>query len=341
MTNKFKTLLKTTAAVATLMAGSQTWGAGTAALYGEDTADYTGADRTISTQFAVFASGLSANGTGVDVTSSRNITLTKDNTEVFFVTGGGGDSSSGKITLTGRINATKGSKFYFTGGLDSTISGATFVGPLSGSSYLVLATAGKVTIPGTLDPTKYKIISKTTGSLDLGANGANMYEMNIESGTLTLGSANTSLVGKVYGSGSLTLDSATTLVHSDLSKLSGTVTAAAATTFAVPPQNLSNGAFAATINSAGTIKKLTISADASTIKAGGNLVIEELALNGTLTLACDTGVTITVKKITGALTKAITLAGKSVAGSGGGTFVITIGDYTGTFTESAGTLVRK
>ncbi len=49
MTNKFKTLLKTTAAVATLMVGSQTWGAFWTS---DDNTELTTTDLTISSTYA-------------------------------------------------------------------------------------------------------------------------------------------------------------------------------------------------------------------------------------------------------------------------------------------------
>lgn len=301
MNSKIKNLLKTTAAVATLLAGSQTWGSAT--ITGEDGTNYGTSGRDMK--------GIVTMNNTSGAASTANFT-TAAGTVLYYTQG------ASAVNPTGNWTFGKGTKIHLTLTDDLTMA-ATFTSSKGDSTIIADSVASTKTLTLAVDQSQFAL--KVLDSVILSVTGALSIPVEIaKNKTLTTAVA-TSITGKISGEGSLTLAAAVTKVSSDLSGLKGTLTTGAADvkftsslasfqgTLALGanedlsvvannltqtlPKNVNIVSYTLKVP-AGTIKKVT--SGGGTVTSVGDLVIEELDISGG---AVTLGGNITIKKVTG------------------------------------------
>ena len=339
MTSKFKTLLKTTAAVATLIAGSQSWGAAT--LTGED-------------GVATYATGRDMRGT-VAMTSSGAGAIAGN-----FTTAPGTH-----LHFTQGVAATYGGNWTFGRGtkVDLTLTAAlimgnTFTSP-SGDSTLIVKTGTNGLTINIDKQDQFKLVANDTVAITLNTAGDLSLPIYVaKDKTLTTATA-TSMSSKLSGAGTVTateltkissdlsdftgilvVDEANTF-SSSLSSFKGTLSVGAAldlssvavNLFQTPPQNAKITAAVALKVPGGHMKKVTAGIAGGSLIAAGNLTIEELDVGTVgITLTPNGGV-ITVKKVTG--------IGSLTIGAGEGVVLQSLTNYAGVITATSAKLSFK
>ncbi len=229
------------------------------------------------------------------------------------------------------ISATKGSSIYLIAPAAIVLTAATLLGPSSGKASLYIRGAA-VTLPATIDPAKFDIVADYPGTKTLTVAGLLMPALKLSGGATTLATV-TAVSGAISGDGNLILPAGLSSVSSDISKLTGTITTGAATTFATAPQRVSM-LHGVTISGNGTVKKVTVGAAALTLTANEDITIEELDINSRalFNLSPASGKTITIKKLTWTVGSSSVVdvlgAGKVIVGGASG--------YDGNFTTSGG-----
>lgn len=315
MTNKFKTLLKTTAALATLMVGSQSWGATLTAENGDNLA----ANKIVTGSFAALRSAGGPSDITYGITTPAGCTVYLSQTTA--------NTFSGNITLGSK------NKWYLDLAADLALP-ASFTSPAGVSSLIItngFAAAGLTLTEETQD--QFELTVLETAVVNLASAGALTLPITVRADqTLTTGATVQTISSKLTGAGGVTLDAGTNTLASDLSGLTGNLTLGSGinnvttdlskfkgTLVTGGPLNIStklnNEKLKLPINlsipqadtvtvGSGTMKKVTVgSTSGATIDSTGNVVIEELVLTalstGTFNLGPGAGATITIKKITG------------------------------------------
>lgn len=308
MTNKFKTLLKTTAALATLMVGSQSWGT----LTGEDDQTYlTG--RAVTGKFAAFVASSTGPTTGAITTPAG--------CQVYF-------NQGSAMVYSGGVNLGAKNTVYLN--LAEALSAANFTSSAGVSSLVVTNGANVLTLNGGTQ-SQFGLMVESGVTVNLAATGALTLPITVLADqTLTTGAAVDAISSKLTGAGDVTLDGNTATLASDLSGLTGKLTLGSGVNNVTTdlskfkgtlvtggpldistklnneklklPINLSIPQADTVTVGSGTMKKVTVgSTSGATIDSTGNVVIEELVLTalsaGTFNLGPGAGATITIKKI--------------------------------------------
>jgi hypothetical protein len=349
MTNKFKTLLKTTAAVATLMVGSQSWGATLTAENGDTLA----ANKIVTGSFAALRSAGTAAAIAHGITTPAGCI-------VYF-------SQISANTFTGNITLGSKNKWYLDLAAALALP-ASFTSTAGVSSLIITNGAGGLTlVEATQD--QFELTVLETAVVNLASNGALTLPITVRADqTLTTGSQVTSISSKLTGAGNVTLNAATVAIASDLSGLTGNLTLGSGINNVTTDLSkfkgtlitgaaldistkLNNEKLKLPINlstdhvvtvGAGTMKKVTGTADTAGITSTGTVVIEELVLSSlnsgeTFNLSPGTGATITIKKITGVADGVI------IDNTGSGTLVLPkLDEFVGVIKATgAGTITVK
>lgn len=342
MTKNFKTLLKTTAAVATLMMGSQTWGA--------ELRDFTGTDLS-SGNIAVTSSydGIVSYGAATDSTGG-SISL-QEGGKFFIVTFDADGSTSMALTHSGATTLAKDASIYLLSHHATTskiiMSGSTFA-PSSVTGVNIFV-GGAVTLP---DLSSFKGVNlHIMRSLTLTghANGIGGLITIPEGVTLTPATI-TKFLGGLSGAGSV-VGTAITEIKGPMSGFTGSCALIGS---AVTIENPPYAEFTAhqntlTFTNGGKVKKITNSTSASTLVAKDTLTIDEYDMTSqNVTFTPPAGKKLTVTKLTQASagTQTVTVSA-SAAGSIdfksemliGGTFPISSKATIKKLTASGGTPV--
>lgn len=309
-----KKILKTMVAVATLIAGSQTWGA---TFEDEGGNDVKGGIKTVSTRFA----SLTPVGTAGAVSATVN--MVQHDSSVYVMS-----ASGDAVTLTS-VTATKDSKLYLMGFGGVTLTAAT--GPSSGKAYIHLM-GPTAALPVGLDGTKFKVIADFLGAV-AGTTltiPAGDFAPDIElKGSLTPATA-TIWSGELSGSGQLRAPASLTTLKGKMTKFTGDiVTGAAMSIKYLPLKGGIDMSHSVTVTDSGTLGRLIVTGG-GTFTANANVTINSLTLRtAALTLAPAAGVTIKIKKIESG-------ADQNITHSGAGVVEIVEGSTSGTITVSGG-----
>ena len=315
MNTKLKTLLKTTAAVATLMAGSQTWGA---TFEDEGGLDVKAGIKTVSTKFACLVP------VGAAAAVATTVNMNQPDTDVYVL------SATGDAATLTSVTATKDSRLHLMGFGGVSITAAT--GPLSGKAYIYLKSP-TISLPVGLDAAKFKVIADFLGAVagttltipagdfavDMLLNGA------VTPATSTIWS------GELSGSGQLRLNATLGTLKGKVNNYLGDIVTGGALSIKYLPAKggIDLGAHVVTVTDSSTLGRLIVTG-AGTLAANADIVISSLTLRtAALTLSPAAGKTITIKNIESG-------ADQNIIHSGLGTVEIVKGSTTGAITITAG-----